>query len=1550
MTRSKDVVPEWQQAASSALVAVGRRFVNCVMEELLGKFQPGVLPHYYVVRTLADLATANVFGMVPFLNSVLGTMLPMLGMAKADAMKSVFCYALQHFSESIQEYLANLDQAPDPTVRKDTFSSEIFCAYEVLFSAWLQHREPKLRLAVVEAIGPMSHLLPSERLEEQLPKLIPAVLGLYRKHAEAFYISKSLCQILEASVGMGSRSLDGQLDALLGTLHPQICAPADPAAPLTAKNHTEVLRCFTVLARSFPERVLAFLLPKLESGSERTRVGTLLVVRQVINSAASQMEAKKPALLAAMRPPLQDSNPRVKRAVVQVISAMAPHGYLEQAGGEALLEYLVRQCALPPDAPQQQPPEGEDAGGDGVRGVSVSTLLLLSTTVDGMSAVLWPFLLQFVTPVQFSSALAPLCKSLVHLAAKKQEEGGEGAALVRYDPGANLPSPYALTARLLVVSSQPYAGECRGAAALRLLGVLQPSVHPALEQLWSKRLPALLEHLEENTEQTLCHKEWEERLLQFLRETLAAVGDDAWVCQLGTEMCRQLSSYSGVGQEKTFLYECLGTTLGACASRELVQQQLQELLETARHHEEAEREGLASCFGICAINHLEETLAKLEDFVRSDVFRKSAGLFSIFKDRSDSEVEKIKSTLILCYGHVAARAPPELVLARVEADILRNVLQYFNTKVLGIKVETKDLTLKLCLIRSICMISKAVCSAGTGAGFVFSRKAELVAQMVEFVKAEPLDAVRTPLRQRAMVACTYLAALEPRLSDPDRTELINTCLAAVLALPPAERAGSLAEASHTEGLYGDTLSALKELLKSLLRRNLTPHGLQDMFAHLGPWIKSSKEHERQRAMEVSAALLAFYLGKLQVSTVVPFYNLGVLAALFSPRCSDAVASVRRDAVDCIYSLLYIQLCYEGFARDHRDDLVEGLRALKKGLEEPDFTVLFHTCNSIATVLGKRVPPEQLMGLLLATFDGLADPDRNCSRAATVIINALLKERGGVLQEKVPDLLSVIHSKLQEVDEEHVRRAAQQSVCILASQHRGAVVASLLGSALPFDSHTCAMWRSLASEPALTSQVLEQLLEKVNRDVPYKESKCFLLGGSSERVATPLPLAATCALHEILSAAEAGPAVLGLYARLFVTLLLRVSCTVGVQLPRSLQSRERSRAGSGAAPGARTLEPCSCAVAALQAMLARGGSEDVARAVAGAAGWELMASAERHHDGVALLASAMARHAAPRLPLIVKELVPMLSSVLDSQRVTSAAFLAEVLGSNAVNELMLLEPLVDHVLGRQKDPCAAVRVLALRGLGNVARGAPDKVTRHGAKLLAAMLHGMDDKDDPHNLVALEAMSSLARLLEHAEERDVRSMLLHIAIRIRPFFDSEQPELRAASIALFGSLGRFSGGGCDVFLEQVLNGLVPLLLHLQDPAPEVVNACKLALRTCGPSLGCEGLCDMFLNHLREERSLHYGEFLNNVCKHLMQSYPETLNRLISTNVFYFKSSWVDIRAAAPMFIGFLVLHVDEDHCQQVDLDQLISSLNLLLKDPAVAVRVKVAETLGRLVRVL
>ena len=79
--------------------------------------------------------------------------------------------------------------------------------------------------------------------------------------------------------------------------------------------------------------------------------------------------------------------------------------------------------------------------------------------------------------------------------------------------------------------------------------------------------------------------------------------------------------------------------------------------------------------------------------------------------------------------------------------------------------------------------------------------------------------------------------------------------------------------------------------------------------------------------------------------------------------------------------------------------------------------------------------------------------------------------------------------------------------------------------------------------------------------------------------------------------------------------------------------------------------------------------------------------------------------------------------------------------------------------------------------------------------------------------------------------------------------------------------------------------------------------------------------------------------------MHHFPDLLGRLLSTSLFYFKSSWEDIRAAAPMLTGeaalgpppaarhadpdpgpapagFLVLHVEAEHWPQVDLEQLLA----------------------------
>lgn len=52
--------------------------------------------------------------------------------------------------------------------------------------------------------------------------------------------------------------------------------------------------------------------------------------------------------------------------------------------------------------------------------------------------------------------------------------------------------------------------------------------------------------------------------------------------------------------------------------------------------------------------------------------------------------------------------------------------------------------------------------------------------------------------------------------------------------------------------------------------------------------------------------------------------------------------------------------------------------------------------------------------------------------------------------------------------------------------------------------------------------------------------------------------------------------------------------------------------------------------------------------------------------------------------------------------------------------------------------------------------------------------------------------------------------------------EKVDFRSASICLFGHLNKACHGNCeDIFLEQVIGGLVPLLLHLQDPQASVAG---------------------------------------------------------------------------------------------------------------------------------
>lgn len=55
----QEVVPDWQGAASQFLVEMGVEFGDLIMREMLKHFAPGMMPHFFVIQTVGNLAMQN---------------------------------------------------------------------------------------------------------------------------------------------------------------------------------------------------------------------------------------------------------------------------------------------------------------------------------------------------------------------------------------------------------------------------------------------------------------------------------------------------------------------------------------------------------------------------------------------------------------------------------------------------------------------------------------------------------------------------------------------------------------------------------------------------------------------------------------------------------------------------------------------------------------------------------------------------------------------------------------------------------------------------------------------------------------------------------------------------------------------------------------------------------------------------------------------------------------------------------------------------------------------------------------------------------------------------------------------------------------------------------------------------------------------------------------------------------------------------------------------------------------------------------------------------
>ncbi|CAM4676689.1 unnamed protein product [Lepidochelys olivacea] len=722
----------------------------------------------------------------------------------------------------------------------------------------------------------------------------------------------------------------------------------------------------------------------------------------------------------------------------------------------------------------------------------------------------------------------------------------------------------------------------------------------------------------------------------------------------------------------------------------------------------------------------------------------------------------------------------------------------------------------------------------------------------------------------------------------------------------------------------------------------------DMLAFLHKQQKIEHEAVRVVSLELLRAIVGADLPETRVKKLLivkstlsdqnattqgTFDRFGSLIGRIAPYSCDSLATSRQWVVDCIRCLL----CIQGQSIN-LGSAEEELRCLREALTAPDPEALFQASSKMARVVSEYFPSEQATDFIEATLGGLLSASPTCATAAGLWMKIILKECGGAMLDEVPDILAILYHHMPTIQEGSLRQFLVEAVSILAHHHQEAVISSLLSKRLPMDSDTAELWRSLGGDPLLATQVLQALIEKIKTPT-RTEGSITSETEIDKHLAAAEPLSATCAIFEVVSALQSSKAVRELLPELFPVLLQQVSQTLGQKLPLPTRSSPSEiRKGLQLPEG----NPCWLSIKALESVLFKGGNERLVRELRKQRTWTLVENPKTHHEGVCLLVRLLLRSGLIT-PEIIQSLLPWVNSPSENHRVTSTAFLAQLMSDPMLREKKFLKPVLHILEEKSHDRNSIVRQMAVRGLGNLVYGAPEKLKKHKKFLMVILIRALSDPFSSE--VIGESMKAVAKVLKELKEKDIGSSFRDLTQEIRTYFDNEDDALRLWSFVLFGILARLTKRKWKgYFAEQVRQSWVTLLLHLQDPNPRVSVECRATFHLCVPFLGLKRLQTAVNEHLDGTAELKPEELQVDICRHLAKENAELLENLYKSTIMYFFSRWEEIRAVAAKLAGIILEHTDRQRMKWLNLDHLLMSLQFLKKDPSPSVQLVATEVLN------
>ncbi|KAL4674249.1 hypothetical protein H8959_018183 [Pygathrix nigripes] len=760
---------------------------------------------------------------------------------------------------------------------------------------------------------------------------------------------------------------------------------------------------------------------------------------------------------------------------------------------------------------------------------------------------------------------------------------------------------------------------------------------------------------------------------------------------------------------------------------------------------------------------------------------------------------------------------------------------------------------KLKFLRAVETLSSAVRAQADGNMDNYYPKAILAKKIEILILEESTEILMGNMRQQAMFCIVALSQVNPPFHLSQKLDLVNVGVSSLFSLPPIMP--SLYRRDNAS-LYLQTVQALDDMLQALVMDGMNPNMLilQHFLEIILPWsLLSDKVHEQMRALGTISRLLRF---------ICNFPELSVSAWSWGKADSAGPASLHMGYLRAYGSA--------GGYWEHMEEFSMSGKLMSI------FGLFCMGCNHEISIEASEALHYLFKILVL---------QRSVKQKTETILKDLQKHFRGAwlasLQDLtlVPEIIQYVYYHMNSITETTAQKTIKKILYLLSQYYTDEVILTLLKIEDQSQKGVCRPWEILASFPKGYETIMDYLLQRLT---PHQRSKDQEPSHRTEIS----PLIATRAIHELLLEPSRRMEVQSFFSSLFMALLFQISFLV-VEVDTEISQDQQHIA--------EWVDPISSTVEALKTLMQSSGYGDYVSSIQRHGGWWLLVNPERHYDGVTVLARSLVINNCWHNRPLFSTIIRFLQDPDCKNHLTALVFLTELLQCPDV--AALVDDFTTRILAnwfKSEEP-AIVKPL-LQMLEVFAKH--ENMVRRLRILQPYVLNCCYSSNSD---IVLETLLVLKNLLRHLTWRHSSSFLIQLS------FTLVSEHLRLAAFEIYGSLlAKVKKRGLVFPLKhQILNLLVPLVLHLRDVNTDVALICRSALCHTAAVLGWSKLKAVFA-----EKDVW------NILGALLEQETNKALWFLKQCVALFKSPQVPIRWAAVWFAGQIIQTLDLEEIDEIE----------------------------------